>query len=121
MLTTLHLFDYSYKYLEHKPVGDVSNGFVLLNIQKKGFDAYINLFVLCSTESVVDPSFLTFMQVKRLPVGDGIWIARHRKFLTEYVLDFIVERKNVADLGSSIRDNRYKDQKSRLQVLSKLP
>ena len=61
------------------------------------------------------------MQVKRLPVGDGIWIARHRKFLTEYVLDFIVERKNVADLGSSIRDNRYKDQKSRLQVLSKLP
>jgi crossover junction endonuclease MUS81 len=60
------------------------------------------------------------MQVKRLPVGDGIWIARHRKFLTEYVLDFIVERKNVADLASSIRDNRYKDQKSRLQVLSEL-
>lgn len=57
------------------------------------------------------------MQVKRLPVGDGIWIARHKKFLTEYVLDFIVERKNVADLGSSIRDNRYKDQKTRLQVL----
>uniref|UniRef100_K3XQ25 Crossover junction endonuclease MUS81 n=1 Tax=Setaria italica TaxID=4555 RepID=K3XQ25_SETIT len=47
--------------------------------------------------------------------GDGIWIARHRKLLTEYVLDFIVERKNVADLASSIRDNRYKDQKSRLQ------
>ena len=57
------------------------------------------------------------IQVKRLPVGDGIWIARHKKFLTEYVLDFIVERKNVADLGSSIRDNRYKDQKTRLQVL----
>jgi ERCC4-type nuclease len=52
-----------------------------------------------------------------LPVGDGIWIARHKKNLTEYVLDFIVERKNVADLGSSIRDNRYKDQKTRLQVL----
>ncbi|PUZ53030.1 hypothetical protein GQ55_5G020500 [Panicum hallii var. hallii] len=59
--------------------------------------------------------FNVSVQVKRLPVGDGIWIARHRKLLTEYVLDFIVERKNVADLGSSIRDNRYKDQKSRLQ------
>ncbi|KAG2603282.1 crossover junction endonuclease MUS81-like isoform X1 [Panicum virgatum] len=59
--------------------------------------------------------FNVSVEVKRLPVGDGIWIARHRKFLTEYVLDFIVERKNVADLGSSIRDNRYKDQKSRLQ------
>jgi crossover junction endonuclease MUS81 len=58
------------------------------------------------------------MQVKRLPVGDVIWIARHRKFLTEYVLDFIAERKNVSDLASSIRDNRYKDQKLRLQVLS---
>nr|APZ84460.1 structure-specific endonuclease subunit MUS81-1 [Zea mays subsp. mays]APZ84469.1 structure-specific endonuclease subunit MUS81-1 [Zea mays subsp. mays]APZ84481.1 structure-specific endonuclease subunit MUS81-1 [Zea mays subsp. mays] len=55
------------------------------------------------------------VEVKRLPVGDGIWIARHKKNLTEYVLDFIVERKNVADLGSSIRDNRYKDQKTRLQ------
>jgi crossover junction endonuclease MUS81 len=51
-----------------------------------------------------------------LPVGDGIWIARHRRRLTEYVLDFIVERKNIADLGSSITDNIYKDQKLRLQV-----
>jgi ERCC4-type nuclease len=53
-----------------------------------------------------------------LPVGDGIWIARHKRHLTEYVLDFIVERKNVVDLGSSITDNRYKDQKLRLQVPS---
>ncbi|KAL6616685.1 hypothetical protein ACP70R_038955 [Stipagrostis hirtigluma subsp. patula] len=55
------------------------------------------------------------VEVKRLPVGDGIWIARNRKLLTEYVLDFIVERKNVEDLVSSITDNRYKDQKLRLQ------
>jgi ERCC4-type nuclease len=53
-----------------------------------------------------------------LPVGDGIWIARHKIHLTEHILDFIVERKNVADLGSSITDNRYKDQKLRLQVPS---
>ncbi|CAD6342598.1 unnamed protein product [Miscanthus lutarioriparius] len=63
----------------------------------------------------IGSQFKVPVEVKRFPVGDGIWIARHKKFLTEYVLDFIVERKNVADLGSSIRDNRYKDQKTRLQ------
>ncbi|KAJ8900400.1 hypothetical protein K2173_025040 [Erythroxylum novogranatense] len=52
--------------------------------------------------------------VRRLPVGDGIWVARHKYFNTEYVLDFIVERKKVDDLRSSITDNRYKDQKLRL-------
>ncbi|XP_052880312.1 crossover junction endonuclease MUS81 isoform X6 [Gossypium arboreum] len=54
------------------------------------------------------------IDVRRLPIGDGIWIARHKHLSSEYVLDFIVERKKVADLRSSIRDNRYKDQKLRL-------
>lgn len=58
-----------------------------------------------------------FTQVRRLPVGDGIWIVRHRESNNEYVLDFIVERKKVDDLCSSIKDNRYRDQKLRLQVL----
>ncbi|KAA3454110.1 crossover junction endonuclease MUS81 isoform X2 [Gossypium australe] len=56
------------------------------------------------------------LQVRRLPIGDGIWIARHKHLSSEYVLDFIVERKKVADLRSSIQDNRYKDQKLRLVV-----
>lgn len=55
------------------------------------------------------------VKMKRLPVGDAIWIARHKVLHTEYVLDFIVERKNVDDLVGSIRDNRYKDQKLRLK------
>lgn len=55
------------------------------------------------------------VEIKRLPVGDGIWIARHRRSRTEYVLDFVVERKGVTDLVSSIRDSRYKDQKLRLK------
>ncbi|KAK8620868.1 hypothetical protein V6N13_067329 [Hibiscus sabdariffa] len=54
------------------------------------------------------------INVRRLPIGDGIWIARHKHLSGEYVLDFIVERKNVNDLCSSIRDNRYRDQKLRL-------
>ncbi|KAJ0264859.1 ERCC4 domain-containing protein [Hirschfeldia incana] len=55
------------------------------------------------------------IEVRRLPVGDCIWIARHKRLGAEYVLDFIVERKNIDDLRSSIRDNRYRDQKLRLQ------
>lgn len=47
--------------------------------------------------------------MKRLPVEDGIWIARRRQLDTEYVLDFIVERKNVDDLSGSVRDSKYKD------------
>ncbi|GER48615.1 crossover junction endonuclease MUS81 [Striga asiatica] len=54
------------------------------------------------------------IDVRRLPVGDGIWIARHKDLGSEYVLDFIVERKKVDDLRHSIRDNRYRDQKMRL-------
>lgn len=53
-----------------------------------------------------------------MPVGDGIWIARHKKDGTEYVLDYIVERKNLLDLDDSITDNRYREQKLRLKVHS---
>ncbi|KAG0540979.1 hypothetical protein BDA96_03G456000 [Sorghum bicolor] len=62
------------------------------------------------------------VEVRQLPVGDGIWIARHKEDHAEYVLDFIVERKEVTDLDGSIEDNRYKDQKFRMQKcgLSKL-
>uniref|UniRef100_A0A452XXA5 Crossover junction endonuclease MUS81 n=1 Tax=Aegilops tauschii subsp. strangulata TaxID=200361 RepID=A0A452XXA5_AEGTS len=55
------------------------------------------------------------VEVKHLPVGDALWIARHKELDTDYVLDFIVERKNVEDLLGSIKDNRYKDQKLRLK------
>ncbi|KAM0821230.1 hypothetical protein ACQ4PT_009452 [Festuca glaucescens] len=74
---------------------------------KKFLEAYEVVLVLDDRE--------TFGFIKRLPVGDGIWIARHRRSRTEYVLDFIVERKGVTDLVSSIRDSRYKDQKLRLK------
>lgn len=53
-------------------------------------------------------------------MGDGIWIARHKEDHKEYVLDFIVERKEVMDLDGSIEDNRYRDQKLRMKVPSEL-
>lgn len=50
-----------------------------------------------------------------LPVGDGLWIARHRTTNEEVVLDYIMERKRLDDLAMSIKDGRYTEQKSRLK------
>ncbi|KAM0905824.1 hypothetical protein ACQ4PT_017124 [Festuca glaucescens] len=63
----------------------------------------------------IHSQFYVTVEMKRLPVGDALWIAHRRGLGTDYVLDFIVERKNVDDLVGSIRDNRYKDQKLRLK------
>ena len=55
-------------------------------------------------------------EVRMLPLGDMIWIARRtgRDGETEeIVLDAIVERKRLDDLCSSIKDGRYTDQKVR--------
>lgn len=62
----------------------------------------------------ISKEFNIEIELRRLPVGDAIWVARHKRFSSEYVLDLIVERKRVDDLRSSIRDNRYRDQKVRL-------
>nr|CDM86412.1 unnamed protein product [Triticum aestivum] len=56
------------------------------------------------------------VEIKHFPVGEALWIARHKELDTDYVLDFIVERKNVDDLLGSIKDNRYKYQKLRLKI-----
>ncbi|KAJ7533191.1 hypothetical protein O6H91_13G036900 [Diphasiastrum complanatum] len=54
------------------------------------------------------------VEIRHLPIGDATWIARDKFHETEYVLDFIVERKAVDDLWTSIKDTRYKQQKLRL-------
>ena len=47
-------------------------------------------------------------------MGDFLWIKRNHQTGEEWVLDFIVERKAVDDLASSIVDSRYEEQKYRL-------
>jgi len=47
-----------------------------------------------------------------LQVGDALWVARSGN--REFVLDFIVERKRLDDLVSSIKDGRFHEQKFRL-------
>lgn len=50
-----------------------------------------------------------------LTVGDGLWIARNKYTNEEVVLDYIIERKRLDDLASSIKDGRYTEQKVRLK------
>ncbi|CAL4945570.1 unnamed protein product [Urochloa decumbens] len=92
---------------------------------EKFLEAYEVVFILDDREKfgtrfrsiahIIQSQIHVPVEVRKLPVGDGIWIACHRKNRTEYVLDFIIERKEVSDLDGSIEDNRYRDQKLRLK------
>jgi crossover junction endonuclease MUS81 len=51
-------------------------------------------------------------ELRTLCIGDALWLARSRRNpASEYCLDFVVERKRIDDLESSIKDARYKQQK----------
>ncbi|KAG7189039.1 hypothetical protein KM043_008631 [Ampulex compressa] len=54
-------------------------------------------------------------EIRRLHVGDFAWIARCRCTSRELVLPYIVERKRIDDLSSSIKDGRFHEQKFRLK------
>jgi len=54
--------------------------------------------------------------VRKLHVGDFLWIAKHKTEKSkEYVLPYIIERKRLDDLSSSIKDGRFHEQKFRLK------
>ena len=53
--------------------------------------------------------------VRPLSIGDFVWIAKSRRTGREAVLNCICERKRLDDLISSIKDGRFKEQKSRLR------
>lgn len=55
------------------------------------------------------------VEVRSLPVGDGLWIAVNKKSGQETTLNYIFERKRLDDLVGSIKDGRYREQKSRLE------
>lgn len=53
-------------------------------------------------------------EVRRLSVGDFLWTMRDDSG-TEFILPYIVERKRMDDLASSIKDGRFHEQKFRLK------
>lgn len=55
-------------------------------------------------------------EVRKLHVGDFLWIAQQKTDKTkEFVLPYIIERKRLDDLSSSIKDGRFHEQKFRLK------
>jgi len=55
---------------------------------------------------------------RALPLGDFLWIMRRKDSHgedNEYVCDYIIERKQIDDFVSSIKDGRYVEQKIRLK------
>lgn len=55
------------------------------------------------------------IEIRKLHVGDFVWIAQHKVDKTnELVLPYIIERKRLDDLSSSIKDGRFHEQKFRL-------
>lgn len=54
-------------------------------------------------------------ETQNLSVGDVLWVARHKTKKQDVVLNFVCERKRLDDLALSIRDGRFKEQKSRLK------
>lgn len=61
----------------------------------------------------------TLFELRHLKVGDFTWVCRDRVTGQELVLPYIVERKRMDDLASSIRDGRYHEQK--VKQMSSVP
>lgn len=53
------------------------------------------------------------LMLRSLDLGDMLWIAKDEDSGNEVVLDYLVERKTMADLVGSIKDGRFKEQKFR--------
>lgn len=54
-------------------------------------------------------------EVRKLSVGDFLWICKDTSGSGhELVLPYIIERKRMDDLASSIKDGRFREQKFRL-------
>jgi crossover junction endonuclease MUS81 len=51
------------------------------------------------------------VESRSLELGDTLWIAREKQTKQEIVLDYLIERKTMADLVASIKDGRFNEQK----------
>ena len=52
------------------------------------------------------------VETRALELGDTLWIAKERLTGMEIILDYLVERKTMADLVASVKDGRFKEQKA---------
>ncbi|KAL7634031.1 UNVERIFIED_CONTAM: hypothetical protein RMT77_015356 [Armadillidium vulgare] len=115
----------------HEPLTEALQSDILFSLYPNSFKIILNIDNTevfggsgrgqkCSKEIIkeyLEKSNIEF-QVRNLNVGDFLWTCRKNgcdKEENEVVLPFIVERKRMDDLGRSIRDGRFKEQKFRLK------
>ncbi|QSL67174.1 hypothetical protein MERGE_001563 [Pneumocystis wakefieldiae] len=110
------------KVLKEIPKSPIHN--TILNISKIQHNSYSITLLLDTREMKTqkDKEFIEYYLTKEsivfefrtLELGDVIWVARCNTTKKEYMLDFIIERKRLNDLASSIKDGRFHEQKFRL-------
>lgn len=94
--------------------------------RKKKLDKFakiIQFFLIFRPSKKNDPTVVQFNkypdlkhEYRSLKVGDFMWVAQHKiKTDVELVLPYVVERKRMDDLGASIKDGRFHEQKFRLR------
>ncbi|KAI9292398.1 hypothetical protein K502DRAFT_367634 [Neoconidiobolus thromboides FSU 785] len=112
---------------QDKIISNITNE-IFKEFELKKQDYYITL-LLDSREimSVKDRDYFEIglnrrgvkLEKRNLSLGDFLWVAKPKTGCSgpeeEIVLDFIVERKRYDDLFASIKDGRFKEQKSRLK------
>ncbi|XP_073954894.1 mus81 structure-specific endonuclease subunit isoform X2 [Choristoneura fumiferana] len=112
--------------MRESPMPEVSCLDVLVVEMPAGSFDVILLIDKCETSGPSkknDPTVVQFNkypdlkhEYRSLKVGDFMWVAQHKtKTDQEIVLPYVVERKRMDDLGASIKDGRFHEQKFRLR------
>lgn len=57
------------------------------------------------------------LEVRKLTVGDFAWICRNKEG-QELLLPYLIERKRLDDLASSIKDGRFHEQKVQKSIIT---
>ena len=88
----------------------IENIYLIVDLREKGAgneNFKVEILNKCSYQIPIEE--------KNLSLGDFTWIYKDQLDGEEYMIDFIIERKTLNDLSSSILDGRYNEQKYRLK------
>uniref|UniRef100_A0A182QZJ7 Crossover junction endonuclease MUS81 n=1 Tax=Anopheles farauti TaxID=69004 RepID=A0A182QZJ7_9DIPT len=104
---------------DHVPIAAVDEAFVTIS-QPKAILLVDTCETIGKSKSGLDRTLQELAQysveheVRRLSVGDFAWIVKDDAG-REFLLPYVVERKRLDDLASSIKDGRFHEQKFRLK------
>lgn len=106
---------YRFKSFISKSKDSKSNNITLIidNREKGSNNENFKAEILNINNNISNPINI---EERNLSLGDFLWLYSDPNDSIEYVIDYIIERKTLNDLASSIIDGRYTEQKYRLKV-----